>query len=159
MSQAQRKRFSLHHASTPTSSRKQGRSSAVAMPTKKAGGRAPTRPAGKSPGRGLITKKKARISSGSAVEREYLRRTMARRLRLFPCGEFKLILALVAGDPVPGRKKRRYRPGTLALKEIRRYQGSTDLLLLKLPFSRLACLPTPHISFSLMLELRFEKSP
>ncbi|KAG9232965.1 histone H3-like centromeric protein cse-4 [Amylocarpus encephaloides] len=40
------------------------------------------------------------------------------------------------GDPVPGRKKRRYRPGTLALKEIRRYQGSTDLLLRKLPFSR-----------------------
>lgn len=46
----------------------------------------------------------------------------------------------VAGDPVPGRKKRRYRPGTLALKEIRRYQSSTDLLLLKLPFSRLASL-------------------
>ncbi|KAG7007934.1 histone H3 [Physcia stellaris] len=35
------------------------------------------------------------------------------------------------------RKPRRYRPGTLALKEIRRYQRSTDLLMLKLPFSRL----------------------
>lgn len=42
-----------------------------------------------------------------------------------------------AGDPVPQRKKHRYRPGTLALKEIKRYQRSTDLLLLKLPFSRL----------------------
>ncbi|KAL8641365.1 MAG: hypothetical protein Q9228_001817 [Teloschistes exilis] len=31
----------------------------------------------------------------------------------------------------------RYKPGTLALKEIRRYQRSTDLLLRKLPFSRL----------------------
>ncbi|KAF4620170.1 hypothetical protein G7Y89_g14655 [Cudoniella acicularis] len=41
------------------------------------------------------------------------------------------------GDPLPGRKKRRYRPGTLALKEIRRYQNSTDLLMRKLPFSRL----------------------
>ncbi|CAG8959543.1 hypothetical protein HYFRA_00001443 [Hymenoscyphus fraxineus] len=41
------------------------------------------------------------------------------------------------GDPVPGRKRRRYRPGTLALKEIRRYQNSTDLLMRKLPFSRL----------------------
>jgi len=41
------------------------------------------------------------------------------------------------GDPVPYPKKRRYKPGTLALKEIRRYQKSTDLLLLKLPFSRL----------------------
>lgn len=35
------------------------------------------------------------------------------------------------------RKARRYRPGTVALREIRRYQRSTDLLLLKLPFSRL----------------------
>ncbi|KAL8802891.1 MAG: hypothetical protein Q9182_003507 [Xanthomendoza sp. 2 TL-2023] len=34
------------------------------------------------------------------------------------------------------RKARRYRPGTLALKEIRRYQRTTDLLLRKLPFSR-----------------------
>ncbi|KAJ9150658.1 hypothetical protein NKR23_g3586 [Pleurostoma richardsiae] len=41
------------------------------------------------------------------------------------------------GDPVPQRAKRRYRPGTVALREIRRYQNSTDLLLLKLPFARL----------------------
>jgi len=40
------------------------------------------------------------------------------------------------GDPVP-RKTHRYKPGTVALREIRRYQRSTDLLLLKLPFSRL----------------------
>ncbi|KAH9977776.1 histone-fold-containing protein, partial [Lactifluus volemus] len=33
-------------------------------------------------------------------------------------------------------KKRRYRPGTVALREIRRYQKSTDLLLRKLPFAR-----------------------
>ncbi|KAF8913989.1 histone-fold-containing protein [Gymnopilus junonius] len=33
-------------------------------------------------------------------------------------------------------KKRRYRPGTVALREIRKYQKSTDLLLQKLPFSR-----------------------
>ncbi|KAK4916763.1 centromeric DNA-binding histone H3-like protein cse4, partial [Elasticomyces elasticus] len=37
----------------------------------------------------------------------------------------------------PERKKRRYKPGTLALREIRRYQSTTDLLLLKLPFQRL----------------------
>jgi histone H3-like centromeric protein A len=35
------------------------------------------------------------------------------------------------------RKPRRYKPGTLALREIRRYQQSTELLLLKLPFARL----------------------
>ncbi|KAI9768450.1 MAG: centromeric DNA-binding histone H3-like protein cse4 [Geoglossum simile] len=41
------------------------------------------------------------------------------------------------GDPVPRAKRRRYRPGTVALREIRQYQRSTELLLLKLPFSRL----------------------
>ncbi|EDN08670.1 histone H3 [Histoplasma capsulatum] len=39
------------------------------------------------------------------------------------------------GDPLP--RRHRYKPGTLALKEIRRYQKSWDLLLLKLPFARL----------------------
>lgn len=34
-------------------------------------------------------------------------------------------------------RKRRYRPGTLALREIRRLQNNTDLLLRKLPFARL----------------------
>lgn len=34
------------------------------------------------------------------------------------------------------RRRRRYRPGTKALKEIRKYQRSTDLLIQKLPFSR-----------------------
>ncbi|CAD6566922.1 MAG: centromeric DNA-binding histone H3-like protein cse4 [Tremellales sp. Tagirdzhanova-0007] len=34
------------------------------------------------------------------------------------------------------RKPHRFRPGTVALREIRRYQKSTDLLLAKLPFSR-----------------------
>lgn len=37
----------------------------------------------------------------------------------------------------PVRKPRRYRPGTVALKEIRRYQRSTELLLRKMPFQRL----------------------
>jgi histone H3 len=35
------------------------------------------------------------------------------------------------------KKKRRYRPGTLALKEIRRFQKTTDLLIRKMPFARL----------------------
>jgi histone H3 len=38
----------------------------------------------------------------------------------------------------PLRKKpHRYRPGTVALREIRRYQKSSDLLIRKLPFQRL----------------------
>jgi len=41
--------------------------------------------------------------------------------------------------PVGGGIKRahRYRPGTVALREIRRYQKSTELLIRKLPFQRL----------------------
>jgi histone H3 len=34
------------------------------------------------------------------------------------------------------RKPHRYRPGTVALREIRRYQRSTELLISKLPFQR-----------------------
>ncbi|EJD53624.1 histone-fold-containing protein [Auricularia subglabra TFB-10046 SS5] len=33
-------------------------------------------------------------------------------------------------------QRRRYRPGTVALREIRKYQKSTDLLMAKLPFAR-----------------------
>jgi len=35
------------------------------------------------------------------------------------------------------RKPRRYRPGTVALREICRYQKSTELLIRKIPFQRL----------------------
>ena len=35
------------------------------------------------------------------------------------------------------KRGHRYRPGTVALREIRRYQKSTDLLIRKLPFQRL----------------------
>ena len=34
-------------------------------------------------------------------------------------------------------KPRRFRPGTVALREIRKYQKSTELLIRKLPFQRL----------------------
>lgn len=36
----------------------------------------------------------------------------------------------------PPERKRRYKPGTVALREIRKYQRSTDLLIAKLPFAR-----------------------
>lgn len=55
------------------------------------------------------------------------------------------MLCLAAGDPVPTPKKRRFKPGTVALREIRRYQRSTELLLLKLPFSRLVGLPSHYL--------------
>ena len=36
-----------------------------------------------------------------------------------------------------GKKARRYRPGTVALRDIRKYQRSTSLLMRKKPFQRL----------------------
>ena len=48
----------------------------------------------------------------------------------------------------PVKQKKRYRPGTVALREIRHYQKSTLLLLRKLPFARLV---------SLLLIYRLEK--
>ncbi|KAI2507554.1 histone H3 [Fragilaria crotonensis] len=42
------------------------------------------------------------------------------------------------GLPKPSiRRKRKMRPGERALREIRQYQGSTELLIRRLPFARL----------------------
>jgi histone H3 len=52
------------------------------------------------------------------------------------------------------RRPHRYRPGTVALREIRRYQKSTDLLIRKLPFQRLV----REIAQDFKTDLRFQKS-
>ncbi|KAG5674571.1 hypothetical protein PVAND_004525 [Polypedilum vanderplanki] len=49
-------------------------------------------------------------------------------------------------------RKRRYRPGTLALKEIRRYQKTTELLLRVAPFQRLV----REISESFKSDFRYQ---
>jgi histone H3 len=41
------------------------------------------------------------------------------------------------GPPAGVKKPHRFRPGTVALREIRKYQKSTELLIRKLPFQRL----------------------
>ncbi|KAK2117664.1 histone H3.Y [Saguinus oedipus] len=57
--------------------------------------------------------------------------------------------------PIGGIKKpHRYRPGTLALREIRKYQKSTELLLRKLPFQRLV----REVAQALSLDLRFQSA-
>ena len=66
-------------------------------------------------------KQTARKSTGGKAPRKQLATKAARK----------------AAPPVGGCKKpHRYRPGTVALREIRKYQKSTDLLLRKLPFQR-----------------------
>ena len=49
------------------------------------------------------------------------------------------------------KKPHRYRPGTVALHEIRRYQKSTELLIRKLPFQHLV----KEIAQDFKTELRF----
>jgi histone H3 len=57
--------------------------------------------------------------------------------------------------PTGGVKKpHRYRPGTVALREIRKYQKSTDLLIRKLPFQRLV----REIAQDFKTDLRFQSS-
>lgn len=52
------------------------------------------------------------------------------------------------------KKPHRYRPGTVALREIRRYQKSTELLIRKLPFQRLV----REIAQEFKGDLRFQSS-
>ena len=52
------------------------------------------------------------------------------------------------------KKPHRYRPGTVALREIRRYQKSTELLIRKRPFQRLV----REIAQEFKTDLRFQGS-
>jgi histone H3 len=52
------------------------------------------------------------------------------------------------------KKPHRYRPGTVALREIRKYQKSTELLIRKLPFQRLV----REIAQEFKTDLRFQGS-
>jgi histone H3 len=50
---------------------------------------------------------------------------------------FKVVRKGIAASlSKPQKKPHRYRPGAFALKEIRKYQKSTELLIRKLPFQR-----------------------
>jgi histone H3 len=68
------------------------------------------------------TKQTARKSTGGKAPRKQVATKAARK-----------------ASPSSGgmKKPRRFRPGTVALREIRRYQKSTSLLLRKAPFQRL----------------------
>ena len=56
--------------------------------------------------------------------------------------------------PVKVRKKHRWRPGTVAMRDIRRYQKSTKCLMQRLPFQRLV----RSIAKGYNSELRFQAS-
>ena len=71
----------------------------------------------------------------------------------------KLLITLAARKSAPAtvdsiKKPHRYRPGTVAIREIRRYQKSTKLLIRKLPFQRLV----REIAQVVKNDLRFQSS-
>ena len=86
------------------------------------------------------TKQTARKSTGGKAPRKQLATKAARK-----------------SAPATGgvKKPHRYRPGTVALREIRRYQKSTELLIRKLPFQRLV----REIAQDCKTDRRFKPSP
>uniref|UniRef100_A0A0W0EV12 Histone H3 n=1 Tax=Moniliophthora roreri TaxID=221103 RepID=A0A0W0EV12_MONRR len=70
------------------------------------------------------TKQTARKSTGGKAPRKQLAAKSSARKS-------------TAGAAGGVKKPHRFRPGTVALREIRRYQKSTELLIRKLPFQRL----------------------
>lgn len=68
----------------------------------------------------------------------------------------KKLATKVANRTSPGfggiKRPHRYRPGTVALREIKKYQKSTELLLRKLPFQRLV----REIAQDFVPDLRFQ---
>ena len=85
------------------------------------------------------TKQTARKSTGGKAPRKHLASKAARK-----------------SAPATGgvKKPHRYRAGTVALRDIRRYQKSTELLLRKLPFQRLV----REIAQDFKTDLRFQSS-
>ncbi|CAI9291551.1 unnamed protein product [Lactuca saligna] len=85
------------------------------------------------------TKQTARKSTGGKAPRKQLATKAARK-----------------SAPVTGgvKKPHRFRPGTVALREIRKYQKSTELLIRKLPFQRLV----REIAQDFKTDLRFQSS-
>ena len=76
----------------------------------------------------------------------------ALRLALLPVvdADLRATAPAAGGGEKKPRKPFRYRPGTRALKEIRKFQKSTDLLVRKLPFARLVPCTPSKIDFLLM---------
>ena len=85
------------------------------------------------------TKQTARNSTGGKAPRKQLATKAARKSARSTGGV---------------KKPHRYRPGTVALREIRRDQKSTDLLIRKLPFQRIC----REIAQDFKKDLRFQGS-
>ena len=79
------------------------------------------------------TKQTARKNTGAKAPRKHLANKAARKTATASVATSSSTHASNGGV----KKPHRYRPGTVALREIRKYQKSTELLIRKLPFQRL----------------------
>ena len=86
------------------------------------------------------TKQTARKNTGSKAPRKNLGNKAARKTAAGPAVSTSI------------KKPHRFRPGTVALREIRKFQKSTDLLIRKLPFQRLV----REIAQDFKADLRFQ---
>jgi len=87
------------------------------------------------------TKQTARKSTGGKAPRKQVANKAARKST-----------PQVSGGGV--KKPHRFKPGTVALREIRKYQKSTELLIRKLPFQRLV----REIAQEYKTDLRFQSA-
>ena len=85
------------------------------------------------------TKQTARKSTGGKAPRRALATKAARK-------------ATHSVGPLGVKKAHRFRPGTVALREIRKYQKNTELLLRKRPFARLV----REVAVDFKSDLRFQ---
>ena len=111
------------------------------------------------------TKQTARKSTGGKAPRKHVASKAARKatpsgggIKVRRRSSSSLVgvdraLTDAAAPPAP-QKPHRFRPGTVALREIRRYQKSTELLIRKLPFQRLV----REIAQDFKTDLRFQAS-
>lgn len=101
------------------------------------------------------TKQTARKSTGGKAPRKQLAMKALRKSGSATGGEAGEEAGKAPGVATGGVKKpHRYRPGTVALREIRKYQKSTDLLIRKLPFQRLV----REIAQDFKTDLRFQST-
>lgn len=84
---------------------------------------------------------------------------MSSKIKRNPVGSKMRLMKGIKTTPPPKnpnniKKPRRFRPGTVALREIRRYQKTTELLIRKAPFQRLV----REIAQDFKVDLRFQQS-
>ncbi|XP_035699563.1 transcriptional regulatory protein AlgP-like [Branchiostoma floridae] len=156
----------------PTASKKTKKSPAKKPAAKKPVKKTPTKKTTKktAPAK-KASKPKKKIRSPQSADYSYCR-ALRRRQSLFDMARTKQTARKSTGGKAPRKqlatkaarksapatggvkKPHRYRPGTVALREIRRYQKSTELLIRKLPFQRLV----REIAQDFKTDLRFQSS-